>query len=253
MRKKTLKLVSVAILAAMSIVFSSCSKDKEQNDVLSNNKNYTIGNSDVYFEINTNCNNVYERYQFITPVDEESYWTWKRYENEEFIFDLDFNWVLPTVSSIEIINYNSIKVFYTNGMNVQVENISSDGNFTTSTIIADNDSIMTVDITFPFDLDFMAAASYFAINGLDGNPDMPFESAVPWSVIGGTITQVVSVYWDLSIENPTQLARFHAEQCSQNNSCILSRTGCSVQCSNRIDDPANPNYYNCSQHNYICP
>lgn len=238
MRKKTLKLVSVALLAAMSIVFSSCSKDKEQNDVLSNNKNYTIGGSDTALEITTTCAGVYETYQYVTPEEGDTYWRWKRYEDDEFIFDIDMQWELPEVSCVEILTYNSFKVFYADGSDVQVSNVSSDGSFTTTQIVADNDSVMNVNFTFPFDLDLMGNVSYISLFGADGPSD--YNEAFPWPLVYGAVLLAICIYDGVQSFNCERGMSNAAEICN-NMGCKANKGTCSVRCVRKDNTPTDVN------------
>ena len=238
----------MVIFAAINVSVTSCSKDKSDATAELTNKNYTIGGSDVALEITTTCDGVYERYTCVTPEEGDSYWRWKRYEDEEFVFDIDMQWILPEISCVEVINENSFKVFYTDGTDVQVNNVSSDGSYSTTQILANNDSVMTVNFTFPFDLNLMDAVHYYALYGIEGADDIPFSLSIPWSVVGSVFVRAISSYGDMMLANCETDARIHAYQCSSHG-CLLTKIGCNVTCENNTA-PGGSGNYNCSQHNY---
>ncbi len=248
MRKKSLLLGIMAIFAAISLSVTSCSKDKSDAAADITNKNYTIGDSDMALEITTNCAGVYERYQYVTPGYGDTCWRWKRNEYDEFIFDIDMQWELPEVAGVEMLTDNSFKVFYADGTDVQISNVSSDGNFTSTQIMANNDSAMTVNFTFPFDLNLMDAVNYCAMYGIEGADDIPFSLSIPWSVVGSVFVRAISSYGDMMLANCETDARIHAYQCSSQG-CLLTKIGCNVTCENNTA-PGGSGNYNCSQHNY---
>ncbi|MBO4740506.1 MAG: hypothetical protein J5605_02555 [Bacteroidales bacterium] len=246
MRKNFFKMFSVAVVATMSLVFCSCTKDKDQNEILSNNKNHTIGGSDVAMEITTTCAGVYDRYHYVTPEDGEPYWRWKRYEDDEFVFDIDVDWELPEVSGVEITSDNSFKVFYADGTDVQVSNVSSDGSFTTTQILADNDAVMTVNFTLPFDLDMMEVVSYFALYGADG-PGDNYTQAIPWAVVYGAVLLAICIYDGVQSYKCEQGMSNAAEKCD-NAGCKAKKGNCSVECKRTKNTPAE---VNCSDYHYF--
>ena len=248
MKRQLFFLGIMAIFAAINVSVTSCSKDKSDATAELTNKNYTIGGSDVALEITTTCDGVYERYTCVTPEEGDSYWRWKRYEDEEFVFDIDMQWILPEISCVEVINENSFKVFYTDGTDVQVNNVSSDGSFSTTQILANNDSVMTVNFTFPFDLNLMDAVHYYALYGIEGVEDIPFSYTISWSVVSGFLTMAISVYGDVMTANCETEARVQAFQCS-NHGCLMRKERCMVWCENNTA-PGGSGNYNCSQHNY---
>lgn len=232
----------VAMFAVGAILFVACKKENQEIEG-GTPVNEKEGNSELMIE--TECTGIVNQYTLLDM--EENLWRWVRFENNDFVMDIDVLLELKSVEMFKYIDEKTFSVLFEDGSEILIGNVRDNGNKVEFSSIADNDSILKCKITFMKEFNFMEV-----IKELDGKSIATIDSAkLPIGPIlrflYELVTTGVSVFeghQDVKCEREMES---WAEKCKKND-CLPRKGTCSVECMRK---PETPSDVDCAQFHYF--
>ena len=246
MSKKVIKAaVIAAVVGAGILTVVACNKDNEKEDgysQASDARSTKTGESS--YGITMSDRNVSFKDIYYLHDNENSLWSWRRFENNDFCFDYDFIWDdicwNPTIS-VDTTMANLIAITYEDSTVIELNNVIQSNGTVTFNAVNDSGEYLCITIILPNGINFKQAVTSIANHQIitEVGPSGTRNLRGIIDVLKKLIKSYIQCKYELGVQ---------VGLCAQNN-CIPHQSDMCVICAN---DPLNNSTSNCSSYNYCC-